>query len=109
MRKKSFIKGEQSKEKEKDQPLTCYECKKLWHFRSECLQLKKGPKKFKKKAMMATWSASDDSSSDEKNSTEQANLCLMAHENEVIFETPSDFMLLLDWFWWLQSRLKGYK
>ena len=28
MRKKSFIKGEQSKEKEKDQPLICYECKK---------------------------------------------------------------------------------
>ena len=40
---------------------------------------------------MATWSASDDSSSEEENSTEQVNLCLMAHKNEVIFETPSDF------------------
>ena len=83
MRKRPFTKGEQSKEKVKDQPLICYECKKPGHFKSECPQLKKGPKKFKKKAMMATWSASDDSSSDEETSTEQANLCLMAHENEV--------------------------
>ncbi|XP_073103314.1 uncharacterized protein [Elaeis guineensis] len=82
MRKK-FTKGDQSIEKEKDQTPICYECKKLGHFRSECPQLKKGPKKFKKKAMMATWSASDDSSSDEETSTEQANLCLMAHENEL--------------------------
>ena len=91
MRKRPFTKGEQSKEKEKDQPLICYECKKPGHFKSECPQLKKGPKKFKKKAMMATWSASDDSSSDEETSTEQANLCLIAHKNEVISETPSDF------------------
>ena len=90
MRKK-FTKGEQSKEKEKDQPPICYECKKPGHFRSECPQLKKGPKKFKKKAMMATWSASDDSSSDEETSTEQANLCLMAHENEVTSESTSEF------------------
>ena len=69
MRKK-FTKGDQSKEKEKDQPLICYECKKPGYFKSECPQLKKGPKKFKKKAMMATWSASDDSSSDEETSTE---------------------------------------
>ncbi|XP_073103323.1 uncharacterized protein [Elaeis guineensis] len=83
MRKRPSTKGEQSKEKEKDQPLICYECKKPGHFKSECPQLKKGPKKFKKKAIMATWSASDDSSSDEETSTEQANLCLMAHDNEL--------------------------
>ena len=41
---------------------------------------------------MATWSASDDSSSDEETSTEQANLCLMAHENEVNSATPIDFI-----------------
>ena len=40
---------------------------------------------------MATWSGSDDSSSEEEDSTEQANLCLMAHENEVNSKTPSDF------------------
>ena len=91
MRKRPPTKGEYSKEKDKDQPLICYECKKLRHFKSECPQLKKDPKKYKKKAMMATWSGSDESSSEEEDSNEQANLCLMAHENEVNSETPSDF------------------
>ena len=91
MRKRPFTKEKQSKKKEKDQPLICYECKKPGHFKSECPQLKKGPKKYKKKAMMATQSGSDNSSSEEEDSTEQANLCLMAHEKEVISETPSDF------------------
>ena len=40
---------------------------------------------------MATWSGSDESSSEEEESNEQANLCLMAHENEVNIETPIDF------------------
>ena len=80
-------KRELSKEKERDQPIICYECKKSDHFRSECPQLKKDQKKFKKKkAMMATWSDSDDSTIDKK-SHEEANLCLMAHENEVSPET----------------------
>ena len=91
MRKRPPTKGKHSKEKDKEQPLICYECKKSRHFKSECPQLKKGPKKYKKKAMMATWSGSDDSSFEEEDSTEQANLCLMAHENEVNFETPSGF------------------
>ena len=56
MRKRPPTKGEYSKEKDKDQPLICYECKKPGHFKSECPQLKKDPKKYKKKAMMATWS-----------------------------------------------------
>ena len=91
MRKRPLTKGEQSKEKDKDQLLICYECKKSRHFKSECPQLKKGPKKYKKKAMMATWSGSDESSSEEEDSNEQANLCLMAHENEVNTEIPNDF------------------
>ena len=91
MRKRPFTKGEQSKKRDKDQPLICYECKKSRHFKSECPQLKKDPKKYKKKAMMATWSGSDDSSSEVEDSTEQANLCLMAHENKVNAETPNDF------------------
>ena len=41
--------------------------------------------------MVATWSDSDESSSEEEDSHEQANLCLMAHENEVNTETPNDF------------------
>ena len=91
MRKRPFTKEKPSKEKDKDQPLICDECKKPGYFKSECPQLKKGPKKYKKKAMMATWSGSDDSSSKEEDSIEQANLCLMAHENEINSITPIDF------------------
>ena len=91
MRKRPLTKGKHSKEKDKDQLLICYECKKSGYFKSECPQLKKDLKKYKKKAMMATWSGTDDSSSEEEDSTEQANLCLMAHENEVDTETPIDF------------------
>ena len=83
MRKRPPTKGEHSKEKDKEQPLICYECKKPGYFKSECPQLKKDLKKYKKKAMMATWSDSDESSSEEEDSHEQANLCLMAHENKV--------------------------
>ena len=40
---------------------------------------------------MATWSGSDESSSEEEDSNEQANLCLMVHENEVNSATPIYF------------------
>ena len=84
-------KGESSKKKEKEQSIICYECKKSGYFRSECLQLKKGQMKFKKKkTMMATWSDSDDFITDEE-SHEEANLCLMAHENEITSETQNKF------------------
>ena len=36
IRKRPPTKGEHSKEKDKEQPLICYECKKPEHFRSEC-------------------------------------------------------------------------
>ena len=58
-----MIKGEHSTEKEKDQSITCYGCRKPEHLRSECPMLKKTLKRYKKKAMMATWSDSDESSS----------------------------------------------
>ena len=93
MRKRPPTKGEHSKEKDKEQSLICYECKKSGHFKSECPQLKKSSKKYKKKAMMAIWSGSDVSSFEEEDSNEQANLCLMAHKNEVNTETPNDFIL----------------
>ena len=41
--------------------------------------------------MVATWSDSDDSSSEEEEAHEQANLCLMAHENEVSAEISNEF------------------
>ena len=44
----------------------------------------------RKKAMIATWSDSDDSTTDKK-SHKEANLCLMAHKNEVTSETQNKF------------------
>ncbi|XVE50254.1 hypothetical protein DITRI_Ditri01bG0147100 [Diplodiscus trichospermus] len=50
---------------EKD-PIVCYECKKSGHIKYECPLLKKqNEKKPKKKAIMATWSNSDDSNDDD--------------------------------------------
>ena len=68
---------EKEKEKEREQPI-CYECKRPGHYKMDCLQLKKSMrKKYKKKTMMATWSESEDSSS-EKEESKVANLCFMA-------------------------------
>lgn len=56
------------------------------HERAECPQLKKPHKKNfnKKKAMVATWSDSDESSSDDEESKDEvANLCLMAKEDDL--------------------------
>ena len=49
IRRRLLTKGEPNKERDKKQPLICYECKKSDHFKSECPQLKKALKKFKKK------------------------------------------------------------
>ena len=84
-------KGEPSKEKEKEKEAPiCFECKKPGHFRVDCPQLKKASRKFKKKAMMATWSDSEDSTSEEEQK-EVANLCFMANDDEVSAENLSDF------------------
>ena len=50
IRKRLLTKREPSKEQDKEHPLICHECKKLDNFRSEWPQLKKAPKKFKKKS-----------------------------------------------------------
>ena len=100
--------GEEQKKKEKKQPIICYECKKSDHFRSECPQLKKGQKKFKKKkTMMAIWSDSDDSITDEE-SHEEANLYLMVYKNEVTPKTQNKFTYdeLLEAFHELLNDLK---
>ncbi|GAV62229.1 hypothetical protein CFOL_v3_05753 [Cephalotus follicularis] len=78
-------KGESSK-KEKD--IICYECDKPGHTRLECPKLKKKKNIFKKKAMIATWSDSDESSSEEANE-EVANIALMAIENESDYDVTS--------------------
>ena len=80
----------------------------LFRSRSEYLQFNKDPKKYKKKAMVATWSDSDELSFEEKESHEQVNLCLMAYENEINTETPNDFTFaeLQDAFYDLVDNLK---
>ncbi|GAV61281.1 LOW QUALITY PROTEIN: zf-CCHC domain-containing protein/UBN2 domain-containing protein, partial [Cephalotus follicularis] len=76
--------------------LICYECKKLGHFKSDCPSIKKKEQFMKcnehskkKKAMIATWDDSDESSSDEESDGEVANIAFMAieeeEENEVQF------------------------
>ena len=66
----------------------CYECNKLGHLRAECPQPSKKHKR-KKKALMATWSDSEESlSKDDEH--ECTNLCLMTHENEVHSDSHVD-------------------
>ncbi|KAH9734288.1 Integrase catalytic domain-containing protein [Citrus sinensis] len=61
-------------QREKKEVITCYECKKPDHIRSECTLINK----LKKKAMVATWDDSEEDSSDEEGSQEVSNLALMA-------------------------------
>ncbi|MQM17896.1 hypothetical protein Taro_050877 [Colocasia esculenta] len=94
---KDFRKPE-GKDLKKTEPI-CYECKKPGHIKTECPKLKKpkfkkkdGSKKFrryKKKAMAATWSNSSDSDSESTSSEEEeekANLAFMANTEEKIVE-----------------------
>ncbi|KAH9685489.1 Integrase catalytic domain-containing protein [Citrus sinensis] len=60
--------------KEKNEQITCYECKKPGHIRPECPLLNK----LKKKAMVATWDDSDEETSDDDEQQEMKNLALMA-------------------------------
>ena len=113
--RRDFKKGDGSKGH-----IICYECRKPGHTKYECPNLSnnnnkpstphqgnnfnKGngsqekrrdfQKKFKKKAMVATWSDEDDSQSEEE---EQANLCLMAQdEPKVNLESSSPSSLIID-------------
>ncbi|GAV71298.1 LOW QUALITY PROTEIN: zf-CCHC domain-containing protein/DUF4219 domain-containing protein, partial [Cephalotus follicularis] len=64
----------------------CYECDKPGHIRPDCPRLKKRKDNLKKKAMIATWSDSDDSSSDDGEENEEVtNIAFTAIEdyNEV--------------------------
>ncbi|GAV83276.1 hypothetical protein CFOL_v3_26724, partial [Cephalotus follicularis] len=72
-----------SKRDKDEKEVICYECNKPSHIRPDCPKLKK--KKDKKKEMIATWSDSDDSSSDKDENEEIANIAFMAiqDDNEV--------------------------
>src|ERR1044072_6054850 len=67
-----------------DNDVTCFECKKSWHYRNECPELQKGrkPKELHKgkKILMATWD--DTEPEDEDSEEEQAAFALMARTDE---------------------------
>ncbi|KAH9736367.1 hypothetical protein KPL71_018074 [Citrus sinensis] len=65
-------------QKEKNEVIKCYECKKPGHIRSECPLLNK----LKKKAMVATWDDSEEETSDDEEHQEMTNLALMAIGDE---------------------------
>ena len=87
-KKKSIaLKAKEEKEnREGAKEVTCYKCKKLGHIKYDCSIYK--AKKEKKRAMMATWSQSEDSSDDE-NENEFSNMCFMAFEDQD--KVSSDF------------------
>ncbi|KAH9752602.1 mitochondrial substrate carrier family protein [Citrus sinensis] len=60
--------------KEKNESITCYECKKPGYIRPKCPLFNK----LKKKAMVATWDDSDEETSDDDEQQEMTNLDLMA-------------------------------
>ena len=59
--------GSRDFSKKKESDIICYKCKKSGHIKSDCPLLKKVNKRFNKKskAMVATWSDSDDISNDD--------------------------------------------
>ncbi|RVW31108.1 hypothetical protein CK203_093164 [Vitis vinifera] len=57
--------------------LTCFKCKKPRHIKYDCLLYKSEAKRRMKKAMMATWSESEESS-EEENEKEVENMYFMA-------------------------------
>ncbi|GAV80180.1 zf-CCHC domain-containing protein/UBN2 domain-containing protein, partial [Cephalotus follicularis] len=84
--KKNFPQNEESSKREEP---TCYECNNPGHFKNECPNLKKKElfkKKNeyfkKKKAMVATWSDSDPSTSEEESDEEVAHIAYMKIEDE---------------------------
>ncbi|GAV84629.1 UBN2 domain-containing protein, partial [Cephalotus follicularis] len=81
-------KGDSSKKEKKEKKIICYECDKLGHIRPECPKLKKKKDIFKKKAIIATWSDSDESNSKEE-IEEVANIALMAIEDESDYEVTT--------------------
>ncbi|RVW94231.1 hypothetical protein CK203_034851 [Vitis vinifera] len=75
-KKESSSHGDKEKWEEK-RDLVCFKCKKLGHIKCDCHLYKSEAKGRMKKAMMATWSESEESSEEEKEK-EVANMCFMA-------------------------------
>ncbi|KAL6326919.1 hypothetical protein AAG906_012526 [Vitis piasezkii] len=75
-KKESSSHGDKEKWEEK-RDLVCFKCKKPGHIKYDCPLYKSEAKRRMKKAMMATWSDSEESSEEEKEK-EVANMCFMA-------------------------------
>ncbi|WKA09029.1 hypothetical protein VitviT2T_026708 [Vitis vinifera] len=86
-KKESSSHGDKEKWEEKRE-LTCFKCKKPGHIKYDCLLYKSEAKRRMKKAMMATWSESEESS-EEENEKEVANMCFMAIDD--LDEVNSNF------------------
>ena len=86
--KSKHFKRHEGEGKMKTKEVTCYECKKPGHIKSECPKLKhksKGTKE-RRKAFKATWDDTSESEMEESQE-EVANLCFMALEDDI--EVPS--------------------
>lgn len=108
---KKFFKNDLTKkENNKADSIICYNCKKPGHIKFDCPQAKESSKKAKRRAMLAAWgNGSDESNSEEE--SDQANLCLMAHENSEVnsFDDSDDHFTydeLLDAFHELHDEFK---
>jgi len=70
------------KDKKSKNEIICFKCKKPGYMKAECPNLKKEKKKFQKKrkriGLLSTWDDLDSSSSDEKETSEEAYIALMA-------------------------------
>ncbi|XP_030478156.2 uncharacterized protein LOC115695214 [Cannabis sativa] len=88
-----FYKGSNSRESSrKDDQITCYECKKPGHMKTDCPLRKRN----RRRAMVATWSESEKESSEDEQH-EITNTCFMAIDDKVSnpnhtsdFESESD-------------------
>ncbi|GAV83812.1 zf-CCHC domain-containing protein/UBN2 domain-containing protein [Cephalotus follicularis] len=86
-----------SKTETKKEEIICFECNKPGHYKSECPRLKKTKDTIKKKkAMLDTWSDSDESSSDEEENQEVAQIALMAMNDSDEDEDENEVSELLD-------------
>ena len=73
----SFKKVFKEKKDKEKRLIICHECKKLGHFKSECLKLEKSKEKYKDmKSLIGTWDLNDTTFDEE--AKEEANLCSMA-------------------------------
>ncbi|XP_057755057.1 uncharacterized protein LOC130974270 [Arachis stenosperma] len=86
-------KGSGSRRTKKDlSKVTCFNCKEMGHFKSDCPKLKKEekPKKVKKKGLMATWEdLENDSDDDDEESETKSQHCLMQN---FILKAENDFL-----------------